>query len=100
MGGYRVDAAALARADVLLEQTSAAARAALQDVHAEAAELLGTRWDGPAARAFECCWGEWLAAMHALLDGLDAMARALGGSGAGYADAEAAVRATLVRAAT
>jgi WXG100 family type VII secretion target len=100
VGGYRVDTAALARADALLGETVATARSALNDMRAEAAALFGARWDGPAARAFHAGWAEWLDGMHALLDALEATARALGRSGAGYAGTHATVRTTLVRAAS
>lgn len=100
MGSYRVDPGALTQADALLGETTAAARAALDGVRATADALLGDRWDGPAALAFRAGWVEWLAGMTRLLDGLDAMADALGRSGASYADTDAAVRTTVVRAAT
>jgi WXG100 family type VII secretion target len=98
--GYRVDTAALADADVLLGETAAAARAALQVVRAAAGELLGSRWAGPAATGFRIGWAEWSAGMSALLDGLDAMAGALGSSGAEYAAIDAQVRTAVGQAAT
>jgi WXG100 family type VII secretion target len=99
VGGYQVDAAALTHADSVLAGAATAARAALQGVRATADELLGSRWDGPAAAAYRAGWADWLTGMTVLLDGLEALAGALGSSAAGYAATEAEVRTAVARAA-
>ena len=94
MGGYSVDAAQLRECDALLGSAAGQARAVLAQLQVHASELFGT-WHGSAGAAFRLAWERWLEGATSMVDALDEMAVALGGSGVDYAATEDAVRTSF-----
>lgn len=95
MAGFQVDPDELGHDAAAVATRCAQARAAVGRIRAGADALFGDGWHGPAAAAFRTGWEHWLAGAGEMLDALDGLARLLAAAGAGYAEAEAGVRAAV-----
>jgi WXG100 family type VII secretion target len=100
VGGYSVDPAELQHGCAVLGETVVRARAGLDPLRGAAAALLPAGWQGSAASAFRLGWEQWVEGVLGMLAALDEMAVALGGSGAGYAGTDEAVRTSVTAVAT
>jgi WXG100 family type VII secretion target len=98
VSSYSVDPAALQQDDAFLADAVARCAAALSQVRGSAADLLGAGWQGAAASAFRAGWEHWSDGVTTMLEALDVMAAAVGGSGAGYALTDEGVRTALAAA--
>jgi WXG100 family type VII secretion target len=97
VSGYAVDPAQLLQGDTHLAAGAEAARGALAQLRAAAADVFAG-WHGAAAAAFRLGWEQWLDGVLLMLDALDAMATALGTAGLGYSATDDAVRTRVAAA--
>lgn len=100
MSGFGVEPAELQAAEVIADDAAQDGRAELVRLCAAAQDLLGAGWHGSAAAAFGRGWDDWLEGALLVLSALEGMGRALGRTGRGYAETEAAVGVEVQRAAS